>query len=284
MPGNRDEHEELREVKAVLQSLSKISSDRLPAGASGDGEHNVITLESLNRGSAPQGTGQGRAVPKKGGGVHRKQLGAFALATLAGGTVLVLATDMFFKYGMPSIQQGSPAMPVAAAGSPPASIGTMRAAYPSQTPASIAQPPTSPFATATVSAAPPSTPAPAATAALPAKAPVAVAAQPQVAVPAAIAAPSGPPSPAIASAKQMMDSGKVAAARGLLQPLANSQDAAWLLARSYDPNYLATVKAPDAPGDKEKAFEWYRRWRDIGAQNGVMIDDARLKRLIDTLD
>ncbi len=98
--------------------------------------------------------------------------------------------------------------------------------------------------------------------------------------------PATPPNPAIASAKKLMDAGKVAAARGLLQQqtLASSQDAAWLLARSYDPNYLATVKSPDASGDKDKAAEWYRRWRDIGAQNGVPMDDVRLNRLIETLD
>ena len=83
-----------------------------------------------------------------------------------------------------------------------------------------------------------------------------------------------------------MDAGKIMAARGLLQQptLSSSRDAAWLLARSYDPNYLATIKSPDASGDKEKATEWYRRWRDIGALNGVPMDDVRLKRLIETLD
>ena len=84
-----------------------------------------------------------------------------------------------------------------------------------------------------------------------------------------------------------MDAGKIVAARGpaaCANPLSTSQDGAWLLARSYDPNYLATVKSPDAAGDKEKATEWYRRWRDIGALNGVPMDDVRLKRLIETLD
>ncbi len=84
----------------------------------------------------------------------------------------------------------------------------------------------------------------------------------------------------------MMDSGKIKAARELLlQPfLASTQDGAWLIARSYDPKYLATVVLPDAAGDKEKAAEWYGRWRDIGAQNGAPMDDAHLRRLIESLD
>jgi hypothetical protein len=82
------------------------------------------------------------------------------------------------------------------------------------------------------------------------------------------------------------DSGKIKAARELLlQPfLASTQDGAWLIARSYDPNYLATVASPDAAGDKAKAAEWYGRWRDIGARNGVPMDNAQLRRLVESLD
>ncbi len=95
-----------------------------------------------------------------------------------------------------------------------------------------------------------------------------------------------PPSPAVTSAKKMMDSGKIKAARELLlQPfLASTQDGAWLIARSFDPNYLATVVSPDAVGDKAKAAEWYGRWRDIGARNGVPMDNAQLRRLVESLD
>ena len=82
-----------------------------------------------------------------------------------------------------------------------------------------------------------------------------------------------------------MDGGHVAAARELLrQPdLLASQEGAWLLARSYDPNYLATVQSPDASPDKRQAEEWYRRWRDIAARNGMVMDDLRLKRIINSM-
>jgi hypothetical protein len=98
--------------------------------------------------------------------------------------------------------------------------------------------------------------------------------------------PPAPPDPAIANARQMMDSGKIKAARELLQhpSLSSSQDGAWLIARSFDPNYLATTSSPDAAGHKEKAAGRYRRCRDIGAQNGVPMDDNHFRRLIETLD
>jgi hypothetical protein len=275
MSGNRDENEELREVKAVLQSLSKISADRLPATSPGQPRPNVITGESLDR--AKSLTSRPGEKPQ----ASHWKLGTVVLALLAGGTVFLLAGDLFLRFSSPRGDAAGTAQPAAAVPVPPASIGTMRAAYPqpqTQSSATPSQPAASakPFATATVSA-------PAANA-QPSAPPVRTASASADAAASAVPAPAPLRSPAIANAKEMMDAGKVTAARALLQPLAATQDAAWLIARSYDPNYLATVKSPDVPGDKDKALEWYRRWRDMGAQNGVMIDDARLKRLIETLN
>jgi hypothetical protein len=99
------------------------------------------------------------------------------------------------------------------------------------------------------------------------------------------AAPDPRLNPALENARRLMDAGHIVAARKmLLQPaLAESQDAAWLIARSFDPNYLATVQSADATADKAQAEEWYRRWRDIGARDGAGMDDARFKRLIDAM-
>jgi hypothetical protein len=259
MVANQEDDEKLREVKAVLQSLSQIGSDRFPAaGGPSEFGQNATTLESLtNRRNMSQTPGQparpgpgSKEIANARPARQKNRLGAFALATIAGGTVLVLATDMFFKY-----------WPASQTGRPTAAVSAVNSTQP--------LPAVAPRAVASGSASP------------------AGAAQPVVHPPVAAAAvPPSPPSPAIASAKQLMDTGKIVAARGLLQQptLASSRDAAWLLARSYDPNYLATIKSPDASGDKEKATEWYRRWRDIGALNGVPMDDVRLKRLIETLD
>jgi hypothetical protein len=246
----KQDDERLREVKAVLQSLSQIGGDRPPAvSATGETGHNVSTLESAGRRSVSRtpGSASNEASRKR---RSQKQLGAFALATLAGGTVLVLAADLFFKYWpapAPETSRSIAFTPVTS--SPPVAAAARAVAPVSGSPAGTAQP------------------------------------SAQLPVVAAVI-PATPPSPAIASAKQLMDAGKVVAARGLLQQptLASSQDAAWLLARSYDPNYLANIKSPDASGDKEKAAEWYRKWRDIGAQRGVQIDDVHLKRLVETLD
>ncbi len=84
---------------------------------------------------------------------------------------------------------------------------------------------------------------------------------------------------------QLMDAGQIIAARRLLlrPDVIATQDGAWRLARSYDPNYLASVPSPDASSDKREAEEWYRRWRDIGVRNGMAMDDLRLKRIIDSM-
>jgi hypothetical protein len=86
-------------------------------------------------------------------------------------------------------------------------------------------------------------------------------------------------------ARRLMDSGQIAAARQILEQsaLAGTQDGAWLIARSFDPNYLKTITAADASADKAKATERYRRWHEIAGRNGVVMDDARLKRIIDSM-
>ncbi len=90
---------------------------------------------------------------------------------------------------------------------------------------------------------------------------------------------------AIGNAHALMEAGRIMAARRLLsQPaVASTQDGAWKLARSYDPNYLASIASSDASSDKAQAAEWYRRWRDIGVRNGMVMDDARLGRLINSM-
>jgi hypothetical protein len=86
-------------------------------------------------------------------------------------------------------------------------------------------------------------------------------------------------------ARRLMDSGQIAAARQILeQPaLASTQDGAWLIARSFDPNYLKTITAADASADKAKATRWYRRWHEIAGRNGVVMDDARFASSFDAL-
>jgi hypothetical protein len=93
------------------------------------------------------------------------------------------------------------------------------------------------------------------------------------------------PEATIGRAQLLMDSGQIVEARRLLlrAEVVATQHGAWRLARSYDPNYLASVASPDAIADKAQAAIWYRRWRDIGVRNGMEMDDLRLNRLINSM-
>jgi hypothetical protein len=186
--------------------------------------------------------------------VQGKRLGALALAMIAAGTVIVLAIDLLFKYWPPSPTSKQATLTDSKANPPPAgNAGAgLSAAGPSL---KTGQPPKPQIAPESGAAAPVS------------------------------AIPDPRIGPLIENARQQMEAGHIAAARKmLLQPaFAASQDAAWLVARSFDPNYLATIQSADAAADKVQAEEWYRRWRDIGARNGAGMDDARLKRLIDAM-
>lgn len=183
-----------------------------------------------------------------------RRLAALALAMLAAGTVIVLAGDLFVKYWPRS---PSPRQATAISGEATSSVVTIESAG-----TKISTP------------------------GLPIEASQPV---PQAGAIDDRAAPSVittvPANPAIGNAHQLMDGGHIVAGRKmLLQPdLAASQEGAWLLARSYDPNYLATIQSPDASADKGQAEEWYRRWRDIGVRNGMVMDDLRLNRIINSM-
>jgi hypothetical protein len=245
MSWKQKDDQKLKDVKAALRVLQRIDVDASAPIEPQQPEHDA-----------------------KGGPAQGKRLGALALALIALGTVIVLAIDLFFKYspallpGKQADQAGSKAIPPAAGAdqtsskaSPPAAGNAGTGLSAAETPVKTAQPAKLPAAGESAAAPPVST------------------------------TPDPRINPILENARQLMDAGKIAAARKLLlQPsLAASQDAAWLIARSFDPNYLATLQSPDAKADKVQAEEWYRRWRDIGARNGAGMDDARLKRLIDAM-
>jgi hypothetical protein len=97
---------------------------------------------------------------------------------------------------------------------------------------------------------------------------------------------ASPPSPlagqVLQSALQQMASGRIQTARGQLLPIASegSADAAWSLARSYDPNYLATIPSADAAADVEEATRWYQIWHTIAVKEGLVADSISLERII----
>jgi hypothetical protein len=191
--------------------------------------------------------GDGAATDRRPG--QGKRLAAFALAMLAAGTVIVLTADLFVRY-WPSAPPNLPADATRSVVTSPVAAGERAAAR---------------------------TSAPS---------------QPASQVPAvnnrgssAVTAGSPNLTNAISNAHQLMDGGHIVAAREVLQQpdLATSQEGAWLLARSYDPNYLATIQSSDASADPRQAEEWYRRWRDIAARDGMVMDDLHFKRIIDSM-
>ena len=100
-----------------------------------------------------------------------------------------------------------------------------------------------------------------------------------------LAPPSPPPmsneSRAIAEAQSLMDTGGIAGARRILTDIApRSAEAALMLARCYDPNFLSQLTQPDASPDPAEAERWYRTWHNMAAQNGLSMEPDRLERII----
>jgi hypothetical protein len=270
MTAKENDDKDLREVKAVLRSLQRIE-DHLPQvevasknrGSAATTLENPANCEDVSR---PPGRSRERALSRAGirlgdaesladeRPVQGRRLAALALAMLAAGTVIVLAGDLFLKY-WPSLPSNRPA-------------------------AAISGGVTSAVVTAERAGAKISTP----TLRIETSQPV-----PQADTiddrPVSSAVNAVPANPDIVNAHRLMDSGHIVAAREMLvrPDLAASQEGAWLLARSYDPNYLATIQSPDASADKRQAEEWYRRWRDSGARNGMVMDDLRLRRIINSM-
>jgi hypothetical protein len=90
------------------------------------------------------------------------------------------------------------------------------------------------------------------------------------------------PAAALQVASDLIASGQVRAARDILLRATKeeSADVAWALARSYDPNYLVTIRAADAAPDVAEATRWYRAWYDIAVKQGLVADSVSLDRII----
>jgi hypothetical protein len=257
MAAKEDDDKALREVKTVLRSLQRIGDRLLRVDATGK---NPADYEDVSR---PPGSSMDRAGIRLGDAesladkrpVQGKRLGALALAVLAAGTVIVLAGDLLLK-SWPRVPSSGPDAAISSRVT--SAVVTTESAG----------------AKISIPALPIETSQPV---------PQADTVDDRAVSSTVTAVPANPED--IANAHQVMESGHILAAREmLLRPdLAASQEGAWLLARSYDPNYLATIQSPDASADQHQAEEWYRRWRDIAARNGMVMDDLRLKRIINSM-
>lgn len=126
----------------------------------------------------------------------------------------------------------------------------------------------------------------------PANAVGAPAAAPEPGLPVAVSTPpridatKGPPvKAALLGARGLMAKGQVRAAREQLLTLANqgSPDAAWDLARSYDPNVLVALPGADAPANVKEAERWYRAWYAAAVRDGLVADSVPLERIIGSM-
>jgi hypothetical protein len=102
-----------------------------------------------------------------------------------------------------------------------------------------------------------------------------------IAIGTSVRTPPQEPAEMAKRAQKLIDSGKVVIAREQLAELAmHSPEAALVLARSYDPNFLRLIPKPDASADPKEAERWYRVWRDIAAERGMVMETERLERII----
>jgi hypothetical protein len=84
-----------------------------------------------------------------------------------------------------------------------------------------------------------------------------------------------------AEAQALLETGRVIEARrGLMGLPVKSPEAALILARSYDPNYLRLIPNADAVADPTEAERWYRIWRAIASEQGLVLELDRFDRII----
>jgi hypothetical protein len=99
-------------------------------------------------------------------------------------------------------------------------------------------------------------------------------------------APGGRPSrAAIDAAQDLLSRGQVQAARKQLLQVASSEtaDVAWMLARSYDPNFLVTLPSADGGADVEQATRWYRIWHAAAVKQGLVPNSVSVDRIIGSM-
>jgi hypothetical protein len=90
---------------------------------------------------------------------------------------------------------------------------------------------------------------------------------------------------AIDAAQDLLSKGQVQAARKQLLQLssADAADVAWMLARSYDPNFLVTLPSADGRADVEQATRWYRIWHAAAVRQGLVPNSVSVDRIIGSM-
>jgi hypothetical protein len=87
------------------------------------------------------------------------------------------------------------------------------------------------------------------------------------------------------AAQDLLSKGQVQAARKQLLQLASADaaDVAWMLARSFDPNFLVTLPRADGAADIEQATRWYRIWHAAAVKQGLVPNSVSVERIIGSM-
>lgn len=89
----------------------------------------------------------------------------------------------------------------------------------------------------------------------------------------------------LAEARRLMNDGDLVGARGALlqKEPAFKAEVAFMLAQSYDPNYVKALPRSNAAADRNEAERWYRRWYELAKASGLEMDNGRLQRIINAM-
>jgi hypothetical protein len=89
----------------------------------------------------------------------------------------------------------------------------------------------------------------------------------------------------LAEARQALSEGDALRARRALLHAKPERDAkvAFMLAQSYDPNYLQSLTKTNGLPDKAEAKRWYEKWYELAVQSGLEMDSERLHRIINAM-
>ncbi len=86
----------------------------------------------------------------------------------------------------------------------------------------------------------------------------------------------------LTEARRLLAEGDVASARQRLKQGGPElrAEVAFLLAQSFDPNYLRSLPASNSLPDRAEAERWYRKWYELAVNSGLEMDSGRLQRII----
>ncbi len=96
----------------------------------------------------------------------------------------------------------------------------------------------------------------------------------------------------VKKAESLMKNGNIQEARLILTKEASKTagtddlsyvDIAFLLAQSYDPNYLSSLSFADSDADLIEAERWYRQWYQVASKRGIVKNQQSLQGILETL-